>query len=250
MGITLIDTAKGYGLSEERIGKHLAHRRDDFVLSSKVGYGIPGIQNWTYDAVKQGIEDALWKMNTDVIDIVHLHSCTIEDLKKGEVIKALLDATKEGKVRVPAYSGENKALEYALESGLFRSLQFSVNICDQKSIHTILPKAKEKGMGIIAKRPICNAPWRFPTQPHGDYAEEYWLRLRAMNADLGEDPLDTALRFTTFTYGVDSSIVGTNNPEHLRKNIQSIEHGKLHDTIIAHIYESYRNADKGWSGQV
>lgn len=189
-------------------------------------------------------------MKTDVIDIVHLHSCSLDILKKGEVLKALSDAIDEGKVRVPAYSGENEALDYALTTGAFRSLQFSVNICDQRSIQTILPRAKEQGLGIIAKRPIANAPWRFPTQPHGNYAEEYWLRLRAMNLDLGEDPLDTALRFTTFTYGVDTSIVGTTNIEHLKKNIKSIERGKLPDNIISHIYESFRNADMGWTGQV
>jgi len=43
LGVNLIDTARGYGLSEERIGRHLAHRRQDFVLSTKVGYGLPGV---------------------------------------------------------------------------------------------------------------------------------------------------------------------------------------------------------------
>ena len=43
LGVTLIDTARGDGLSEERIGRHLAHRRGEFVLSTKVGYGIQGL---------------------------------------------------------------------------------------------------------------------------------------------------------------------------------------------------------------
>ena len=37
LGITLVDTARGYGLSEERIGRHISHRRDSFVLSTKCG---------------------------------------------------------------------------------------------------------------------------------------------------------------------------------------------------------------------
>lgn len=36
-GVTLLDTARGYGLSEERIGRHLSYRRHDFILSSKGG---------------------------------------------------------------------------------------------------------------------------------------------------------------------------------------------------------------------
>ena len=36
-GVTLIDTARSYGLAEERIGRHLKHRRDEFVLATKGG---------------------------------------------------------------------------------------------------------------------------------------------------------------------------------------------------------------------
>ena len=56
LGITLIDTARSYSLSEERIGRHLAHRRHQFVLSTKVGYGIPGHQDWTYGCVAAGVD--------------------------------------------------------------------------------------------------------------------------------------------------------------------------------------------------
>jgi aryl-alcohol dehydrogenase-like predicted oxidoreductase len=45
LGVTLIDTARSYGLSEERIGRHLAGRRDEFILSTKIGYGIPGYED-------------------------------------------------------------------------------------------------------------------------------------------------------------------------------------------------------------
>ncbi len=59
LGITLIDTARSYGLSEERIGRHLAHRRHQFILSTKVGYGIRGHKDWTYACVSAGIDAAL-----------------------------------------------------------------------------------------------------------------------------------------------------------------------------------------------
>ena len=38
LGLTFVDTAPGYGLSEERIGRFLSHRRSEFVLSTKLGY--------------------------------------------------------------------------------------------------------------------------------------------------------------------------------------------------------------------
>lgn len=62
-GITLIDTARGYHLSEERIGKFLcATRRDEIVLSTKVGYGVEGVPDWTYQSVYRGIDEARKKI--------------------------------------------------------------------------------------------------------------------------------------------------------------------------------------------
>ena len=46
LGVTLVDTALSYGSSEERIGRHLADRRDVFVLSSKGGSGVDGHEDW------------------------------------------------------------------------------------------------------------------------------------------------------------------------------------------------------------
>src|SRR5688572_13935144 len=54
-GIRLVDTARGYGLSEERIGRHLARRRDEFLLSTKVGYDVPGFENWTGPCITAGV---------------------------------------------------------------------------------------------------------------------------------------------------------------------------------------------------
>ena len=47
LGVNLIDTARGYGLSEERIGRHLAQRRQDCLLSTKLGYGEEGVAERT-----------------------------------------------------------------------------------------------------------------------------------------------------------------------------------------------------------
>jgi hypothetical protein len=51
-GLALIDTARSYGLAEERIGRHLESRRGEFVLSTKVGYDIAGARDWTEDCVR------------------------------------------------------------------------------------------------------------------------------------------------------------------------------------------------------
>ena len=133
LGVTLIDTARGDGLSEERIGRHLAHRRGEFVLSTKVGYGIQGVPDWTGAAIAAGIDAALQRLRTDAIDIVHLHSCDLATLQCGDVIGTLLHAREQGKLRIAAYSGEHDALAWAVDSGSFGGVECSVNRFDQGS---------------------------------------------------------------------------------------------------------------------
>jgi aryl-alcohol dehydrogenase-like predicted oxidoreductase len=250
-GVTLIDTARGYGLSEERIGRHLSYRRNDFILSTKVGYGIPGYADWTFDCVIAGVEEALKQMRTDRIDIVHLHSCPLEILQRGDVINALHKCRDAGKIRVAAYSGENAELEWAIESGEFGSVECSVNLFDQASLMHMLPRAAERGMGVIAKRPIGNAPWRFALQPAGEYCERYWLRMQKMQLDPQGLPWqDFALRFSAFAPNVSSAIAGTTSIENLLYNIERIGDGPLAEMHVKQTRETFMKHGEQWDGQV
>lgn len=249
-GINLIDTARSYGASEERIGKYLSHRRDEFFISTKVGYGVDGVSDWSFAAVTMGVEEALIKMKTDRIDIVHLHSCPIETLLRGEVVEALENLVAQGKVKVAAYSGENEALKYAVASGKFGGVQASVNIFDQRVIDGTLLDAKKNGVGVMAKRPTGNAPWRFFERPVGHYCEEYWKRMKRMNLQLMLDWQETALRFTAYAEGVCSIITGTTNIPHLDENIKIVSRGPLPDKCYSGIKNSFRCNDDNWRGQI
>jgi aryl-alcohol dehydrogenase-like predicted oxidoreductase len=250
LGITLFDTARGYERSEERIGRYLSHRRTEVVISTKVGYGIAGFADWTYDCVQAGVRQAMRLMKTDYLDIVHLHSCPVEVLRQGAVSDALQHSVEQGFVLVAAYSGENEHLQFALESDRFRSLQCSINICDQRVLDGLLPRAKERGMGIIAKRPVANAPWRYAECPTGKYADEYWRRWKAMNLEFEIPWQELALRFTAYTWGVDSCIVGTTSLDHLQQNIETINKGKLPQSAIDEVRCAFRSHDNNWIGQV
>ncbi|MGB9093102.1 MAG: aldo/keto reductase, partial [Gallionella sp.] len=193
-GINLIDTARSYGRSEERIGRHLASRRDDIVISTKLGYGVEGYQDWTGPCITAGIEQALRILHTDRIDIAHLHSCPRATLEHGDVIAALEKARQDGKVRAIAYSGDNGDLAFAVGTGRFDGYMASLNICDQRVIDDVLPDIAAQG--FIAKRPSANHPWRFAERPVGDYCEEYWLRWRAMGlSNHGHEWGEIAIRF-------------------------------------------------------
>lgn len=249
-GINLIDTARGYYASEDRIGKFISHRRNEFVLSTKVGYGIEGQEDWSYECIIAGVDEALRSMSTDNIDIVHLHSCPLAILQRGDVINALHKTIETGKVKCAAYSGENDELKFAVESNVFHSVQTSFNICDQRNIENVFPTTIDKKIGVIAKRPIANAPWRFADQPHGRYAEEYWLRWKKMNVDIGMDWNEAALRFSAFTEGVHTCIVGTTDIGHLKQNIEIFTKGKLPDEIYQRVRNAFIQNDHNWVGQV
>ena len=248
-GISLIDTARSYALSEERIGKYLHHRRKEFVLSTKVGYGIDGYEDWTGPCVSAGIDEALRRLQTDYIDIVHLHSCSQEILDQGDVIEALLNAVASGKVRVAAYSGDNEPLEWGVDSGKFGSIQTSINLCDQCVIDGALVEAQKRRLGVIAKRPVANAPWRFSDRPTGGSVAVYWERWKAMGLDPGPfDWPELALRFVAFLPGVHSCIVGTRRIEHLRANVEAVAKGPLPTEMIEAIRSAFREHDNEWSG--
>jgi len=249
LGLNLIDTARGYGLSEARIARYLGKRRQELVLSTKVGYGVTGVKDWTGDAVRLGVDEALRTLQTDWIDIVHLHSCSLEVLQRGEVITALDDARQAGKVRVAAYSGENEALDFAAASGRFQAVQTSISLADQRNLASALPQMQARGLGVIAKRPVANAPWRFETRPYGQYAEEYWYRWQTMRLNpRGLDWQELALRFVAFLPGVHTCIVGTANAEHLALNAKLVARGPLPADQVDEIRRAFQAHDEDWMG--
>ena len=249
LGVTLIDTAPGYGLSEERIGRLISHRRQEFVLSTKLGYGVEGVPEWTGAAITAGVERALRLMKTDVIDIAHLHSCPLSTLAETDVIDALERAKKDGKVRAIAYSGENEALHYAIHTGRFDGFMASLNLFDQRVIAEVLPKII--GKGFIAKRPAANHPWRFESVPTGEYCEVYWHRLQAMQLNQhGQAWGEMALRFAANVDGVSSSIIGTANLHHLEDSVKWIAAGALDVAHVDAIRARFQACDQDWVGQI
>jgi aryl-alcohol dehydrogenase-like predicted oxidoreductase len=251
LGVTLFDTARGYGLSEERIGRHLAHRRGELVLSTKGGYGVDGVPDWTGEVITRGIEDALRRMRTDVIDVFHLHSCEADVLARGDIQRALEDAVRGGKIRVAAYAGENEALEAAVGVPLFGSIQCSVNIADQRALGGAIPRGGARGLGVIGKRPLANAAWRFGERPHGDYAEVYWERLQSLQPRLeGADWANVALRFSAFAPGVSVVIAGTKSVPNLEANVAIVRQGPLDPELVAMLRAWFAAEDRDWRGQI
>ncbi|MBW4040723.1 MAG: aldo/keto reductase [Acidobacteria bacterium] len=245
LGVTLIDTAHGYKASEERIGRHLAARREEFILSTKGGAGVDGHEDWTPGALRASIDLSLRRTRSERIDVFHLHSCPTGVLQRGDLQDTLDAAVAAGKVGVAAYSGDNSHLVVAADSGRFGSIETSVNIADQWNLRNVVGRRPE--LGVIAKRPIANAAWRFADRPVGDYAERYWERLRALGYERGElGWTELALRFTAFAPGVHTAIVGTAKVENLRGNLALADRGPLPAEVLSRLDETWRRVGADW----
>jgi aryl-alcohol dehydrogenase-like predicted oxidoreductase len=254
-GLNVIDTAECYEDSEALIGAALGSRRDEIYLLTKCGHPRGyGRGDWRMASLLSSIERSLERLRTDRLDLIQLHSCELSDLRKGEAITALERARERGWTRYIGYSGDGEAARFAVECGRFDTLQTSVSIADQEAIERTLPLAVKRGIGVIAKRPIANAAWRYARRPSEPYYQPYWERLRALEYQFlrdAERAVSTALRFTLATPGVHTAIVGTKQPDRWPENARLLEAGPLPAAEVEAIRARWRKiAEPSWTGEV
>jgi aryl-alcohol dehydrogenase-like predicted oxidoreductase len=230
-GLNVIDTAACYESSEELIGRAAGSRRSDYYILTKCGHAS-GLEfaDWSPELIRHSIERSLKRLRTDYLDVLQLHSCGEEILRRSDVITALQKARDAGKVRYTGYSGDGAGALYAVTCGAFDTLQVSLSIADQEAIDLVLPAAIERDIGIIAKRPIANAAWlgRALIQ---SYARPYRQRLGKLRFDFlkhrANESVGKALRFTLSTAGVHTAIVGTSKPSRWEQNAELASKGPL-----------------------
>jgi hypothetical protein len=255
-GLTVIDTAECYDLSESLIGRAVGHRRREVQLFTKCGH-LEGWArpDWRPESIFRSVERSLRRLQTDHVDLLQLHSCSERELRKGDVIDALARVRERGQARYIGYSGDGAAARYAVECGRFDTLQISVNIADQEAVDHVLPRARARRMGVIAKRPLANAAWTYGRRPSEAYYQPYWTRLGKLAYPfLSESPevaAGTALRFTLSLPGVHTAIVGTTRPERWHQNAAAVACGPLPPAQVRRIRQRWREvAPASWVGQV
>ena len=254
-GLNVIDTAAAYKTSEEMIGAAVGKRRNDYFLLTKCG-ALHAFSrfDWSKKGILETIQNSLRSLKTDHLDIAQLHSCDAETLRRGDCIEGLQRAIEKGYTRYIGYSGDNEDAKYAIEMNIFDSLQTSISIADQWAIETNIPLAVERGLGIIAKRPIANAVWRHDAKPADSYHHAYWDRIQELKYDFLSKSLEeataTALRFTLSIPGISTLIVGTTKPDRWQENARYVAEGELSDEEFEDIRARWHAvAAKDWGQQ-
>ena len=257
-GVNFLDTAACYHNNETLIGETVSRRRDEFILATKCGHldDFTEGEDWTPETIAASVDRSLRRLRTDYVDLLQLHSCDVDVLERGDVIEALQRAREQGKTRFLGYSGDNANAEWAVDSGVFDTLQISYGITDQQArSRGILAAAEARGMGIIAKRPVSNNVWRRKETPLA-YADEYWRRAQLMEA-MGDvpgepdDPFLAAYGFVLAHSEIDTIIVGTHNADHVRDNVRAFTDGRLPipDATVRELRRRFDHLDDGWLGQ-
>lgn len=238
-GVTVFDTARSYGASEERLGRALGGRRREAVIVTKGGYGVAGVADWTGECIRRGVDEALVRLGVEQIDAFLLHSCDRATLERGEVVAALVRARELGKIRLTGYSGEGAALAWAAERrDTFSVLECSLSPFDQHNLAR-LEHLRRADFCVLVKRPLGNGPWRFTERPTRDDIAVYWSRLHAMAVDPirlleGAAPAsvaaawaELAIRFSARRPGVTTALLGTSSLAHLDDALAAAARGPL-----------------------
>ena len=193
LGCTLIDTAPAYGVSEERIGRAIGRRRNEFVLSTKVGETFADGKS-TFDFTRSGVERSLQRsqdrLRTDVLDLVFIHSNGDDEriLIETDVVGILKEWKSQGRIRAIGLSGKTVsgarlALEWA------DALMIEYHLEDRSHVE-VIDEAAVRGVSVFVKKPLAS----------------------------GKLPADAALRFVLSNPGVSSVIVGGLNLNHVAEN--------------------------------
>lgn len=155
LGINLIDTAPAYGRSEERLGPLLRGQRHEWVIVSKVGEEfVNGQSSHDFSAAhtRQSVERSLQRLETDVIDLVLVHSDgnDLAILNESEVYETLAELKREGKIRGFGLSG--KTVEgglKALQTGDCAMVTYNLN---EQAEKPVIDYAAAHGKAILVKK--------------------------------------------------------------------------------------------------
>lgn len=229
-GINLIDTSPDYGVAEQRIGKFISHRRDEFLLATKCGcvYRQDGDclsldHQWTAEVIKGNLEASLRRLRTDVIDVMQFHGGTAKELTDGGLIDLLQTWKKQGKIRSIGISSKLPNVMDLLELGCFDTVQIPFSCLEADHLPIIVHAAKNR-IGVIVRGGIGQGGPQAEIQRQGK--NENWKKLNLsefvgeQNSGYYQNPSDLILHWTLDFPLVQTAIVGTANPDHLRQNVK------------------------------
>ena len=224
-GVNFIDTAPAYWYSEEFIGYALKSRRDEFILATKTGEHCDpngSVYDYSYEATLRFIENSLKRLQTDRIDLLQIHSASIEVIDRGETFRAMADAKQAGKVLHIGMTGGVAECVHAIKTGGYETVQSPFNLLMPDALDELIPLARRNNVGFIVMRGLAGGKL---TSKY-DNLENAELRSQiaefdklAMESPEVQSLAHLAIAFIMQVPEVSTAIFGTRYAETLRSNI-------------------------------
>jgi aryl-alcohol dehydrogenase-like predicted oxidoreductase len=164
-GVNYVDTSPDYSASgsEQAVGRALRGRRDEVFLATKFctpgGHLPPGTPVAAY---KAAVEQSLANLQTDRVDLIHIHSCDEIDRLMDENVHEAFDRLKqEGKVRFMGVSTHTPNLvqvaNTAIDSGRFDVMMLAYHHGIWAPLAGIVERAHQRDIGIVAMKTLKGA---------------------------------------------------------------------------------------------
>ena len=239
-GINYIDTASGYGRSEEIVGKAFADVDVPPVIATKVYLRAPQSPPPTGDSlstyVEESVQLSLKKLCTESLDVLQLHNALDEDLTP-DVLEIMVDLQDRGLVKhlgATTY-GEDAPVRVLELSDHFRILQIAYNVLDRRLEERIFPLAKKAGVGLVVRSVFLQGALsdRATTLP-ADLADlrNAVARVHEIASAAGISLTALALRYVAFNHDTYITLFGTTSFDELEANIAAYEQGPLPADVL------------------
>ena len=233
-GINYIDTSVDYGLSEERIGKYISHRRSEFYLASKCGCAVGDSpaqtgqrlpHSFTPENIVAGVEQSLKRMKTDYLDVVQFHaSPSRETLNENQAVEALVKLRHQGKIRFLGTSSTFPNITDLVAMGVFDVFQIPYSAL-QREHEDVITQVAESGSGPVIRGGVAKG--NPSEEKQSGEAWDVWQKGKLDELLNGMSRMEFMLRFTLTHPDLHTTIVGTINPDHLKNNIDAALKGPL-----------------------
>ena len=231
-GINFIDTSPDYGQSEERIGKYLSSRRQEFYLATKCGCVYTQHDDHLEidhvgqgDVVRRNLETSLRRLRTDYVDVLQFHGGDAATLDREGLIDLLRSFRDQGLVRFIGVSSSLPNLPGMIALDVFDTFQIPYS-CLAPEHHDLITQAAATGAGIIIRGGIAQGGPEAEIQRPA--LNEVWSRARLDELlPVGMTRAELILRYTLGHPDCHTTIVGTCNPQHLADNLSAAARGPL-----------------------
>jgi aryl-alcohol dehydrogenase-like predicted oxidoreductase len=243
MGINFLDTARLYGEAEAIIGRALSTRRPEYVLASKA----PSFHQEDLTSaqrkqkIAESVKESLRQLQTDVIDILMIHSAPQEVILQGDALEALRALREEGHIRFLGASvyGEEAALA-AIADGGYDCLQIAYSALDRRPERAVLPEAARHQVGIVARSVVLKGVLTYKRRglpPALRPLIEAADRLEALAGGEVASLPELAYRYALAQSPPHSLLVGTGSLEELEAAAGFVRKGPLSPELISRIRE-------------